>query len=150
MTPQQQAMVLQLMAMAVPQSQAARVAGLTPGAISMKKGREPAFAEMVETSEAKAQLALLAIIWTAAKTDPKHAQWILERRWPAEWARAEIRAELTNTNVNVQELAKAIHDGLELLAKRHAPKDAADVDAPEAPIDPPSLPPPSGDQVARG
>lgn len=151
MTPAQQAMVLQCMAMAAPQSQAARMAGLTPGAISMKKGREPEFAELVETAEAKAQFALLAIIWTAAKTDPRHAQWILERRWPAEWARAEIRAELASTNVNVQELAKAIMDGLELLAKRHAPKDAPDVDAPsaEASTSPPSPPPAAGGQVTR-
>lgn len=139
---------MQLVTLTVPPSVAARIAGLTPQCVSMKKSREPDFLNDIERAEAKAQAALLAVIVTAAKTDPDQAWRLLERRWPELYARAEIRADLENTNVNVEELKRAIMDGLELLAKRHAPPNAPDVDAPSA-IATPSPPTSDGNQVTR-
>ena len=40
-------------------------------------------------ARARAKIQLVDIIRNAAKTNPNHAQWLLERSWPGEYARTE-------------------------------------------------------------
>lgn len=46
------------------------------------------FREEVEAAEALCEARLSGAMFQAALTDPKVAQWLLERRFPAEWSRA--------------------------------------------------------------
>jgi hypothetical protein len=50
----------------------------------------PAFAAATREARARAKIKLVAIISKAAKTDARHAEWLLERSWPAEYSRVTV------------------------------------------------------------
>lgn len=90
MTPEQDQMVLQLMALCVRQERAAECAGVGRGVLTKRRKRDPDFAERMDTARAKAQFGLIAILHKAAAAgDTKSAMWLLERGWPEEWGRPE-------------------------------------------------------------
>jgi hypothetical protein len=49
----------------------------------------PAFLAATREARARAKIYLVGIVRKAAKTNAKHAEWILERSWPSEYARVE-------------------------------------------------------------
>jgi hypothetical protein len=51
--------------------------------------RYPAFLAATREAMARAKIQLVAIVRNAAKTNAKHAEWLLERSWPNEYARTE-------------------------------------------------------------
>ena len=51
--------------------------------------KNAAFYAATRKARAKAKIKLVAIIQNAAKTNANHAQWLLERSWPNEYARVE-------------------------------------------------------------
>ena len=55
----------------------------------------PAFYAATRKARAQAKIKLVGILSNAAKTNPNHAQWLLERSWPDEYARTE-RIEQVN------------------------------------------------------
>jgi hypothetical protein len=50
---------------------------------------EPEFAEAVKAAEADSQQELLKKIWTASDQQWQAAAWMLERRWPQDFARRQ-------------------------------------------------------------
>jgi len=48
------------------------------------------FAQFINAREGEGQATLLALIQRAAKEDWRAAAWILEHRWPEEWAKSRI------------------------------------------------------------
>src|SRR5437868_9597085 len=48
-----------------------------------------AFAAATREARARAKIHLVGIVRKAAKTNAKHAEWLLERSWPNEYARVE-------------------------------------------------------------
>lgn len=126
MTPEQEQTLLQLVAIGLPQSNAAEVVDLHPSTVTKRKGRDPLFLVAIGKARAKGMLARLSNIMKA-KDWRAHA-WYLERQFPEEFARPEIRAAMRTTNVDTKELVKAIHQHIALSAARHAPKDALDAE----------------------
>jgi hypothetical protein len=111
-------------------SRAAEAVGLTSQAISMRRKRDPEFDLRVRQAEAKFQMGLLARHQQAIERgDTKAIEWMLERRWPAEWGRALARD--ANETLSAQDIVEGIHNLLAAVGGRHAPKDAKDVDADE-------------------
>lgn len=128
-TPEQQQMFLQLLSLGMYSSIAAKKVGVTPQAISMRKKRDPDFAEACDKAEAGFELSLIAKV--ARSNDARIALQMLAVRFSERWARPEIRNELNVTNVSSQDVVDGIHKMLAIAAKRHAPFDKPDVDAGE-------------------
>lgn len=128
-TPEQRRTFLQLMSVGMHQSPAACQVGVSPQCISNLKRDDAEFAAEVSRVEATAEFNLLAILARAAPKDPKVAMWLLERRWPERWAKAEVRASLSLSQIDTGELAIAIQASLRIVARSHADWDLPDVDA---------------------
>jgi hypothetical protein len=111
MTAEQERTFLQLLQLGLYQAQAARRVGVGPPTISMRKPRFPDFVAAVEAAEAGLEMGLVAQLAKAAPKDWRAALAMLERRFPERWARPEIRAQLTEVNVDTGELARAITAG---------------------------------------
>ena len=47
----------------------------------------------VEAAEASCEARLSAVVFRAALEDPNHARWLLERRFPASWARRTVERQ---------------------------------------------------------
>ncbi len=52
----------------------------------------------VDAAEASCEARLSAVVFKAALADPKHAQWLLERRFPASWGRGRAVEATTPQN----------------------------------------------------
>lgn len=128
-TAEHERLFLQLLQACMHQSEAARKLGFTPQAISMRKKRDARFAEAVAQAEASAEFGLIATILKASTKDYRAAQFLIERRFKERWSRPEIQQQLNITSVDANELAKAIQDGLEAVARRHANFSLPDADA---------------------
>lgn len=126
MSPEQERVFLQQVTMGAYPSQAALKVGLSPQAISMRKGRDADFAMALQQAEASAEFAAFCEVRTSK--DKRLILELMARRWPERWARPEIRAELAMVNVDSEEVAKAFRAGMALLAPRWAPPDAPDED----------------------
>jgi hypothetical protein len=50
----------------------------------------PAFYAATRKARAQAKIKLVNILSKAAKTNPNHAQWLLERSWPDEYSRVSV------------------------------------------------------------
>lgn len=137
-TAEQQRVFMQLVAATLPQSEAAKHVGVSRQAISNRKRRDPQFLTEIERNEAVAQFNLVAIILKAAPKDHRAAQWLLERRWPEYWARADIRAQMESGRIRPDEVAEAVEKMLIGIRARFMPKDATDVDADEPAAEAPS------------
>lgn len=145
MTPEQERTLLQLVAAGMPQSNAAECVDLTPQAVSKRKARNSGFLEAINKARSKGMFAHLAKI--LKDKDWRSSAWYLERQFPEEFARPEVRAMLQVANISTDDLAKAIHAGLAAIAKRHAPPDEPDQDADESMAfgaEPPPETPPAG------
>ncbi len=77
-----------------------------------EKGEEPfdAFLEAVEVAEGKAQARITGGLIKAAVADPRVAMWLLERRYPAEWARRTVEVQdvsISSGMVSAEQLQEA-------------------------------------------
>jgi len=52
--------------------------------------KKPSFLAATREARARAKIQLVDIVRNAAKTNPNHAQWILERSWPDEYSRVSV------------------------------------------------------------
>lgn len=125
-TPEQERMILQQVSMGAYPSQAALKVGVSPSTVSMRKKRDADFARRLLESEAAAEFGMYAEV--RLSKEPRLILELMARRWPERWARPEIRAELAMTNVDPDEITKAFHAGMALIAQRWAPRDAVDED----------------------
>jgi hypothetical protein len=85
----QESMILQFVAMGVPQSLAAEAVDYCPQAISMKKVRDAAFKTRLDSARAKGAIARIVKVLRSDKWQA-HA-WYLERTHPELFARVEAR-----------------------------------------------------------
>lgn len=129
MTEQQREEFFRLVSACMYPAEAARKLGFTPQAISMRKKRDPEFAQQLQEAETSAELRLLANVQKAGLKDWRASMALLERRFKERWSRPEIQAQMNVSNVDAEQLAQAIHAGLAAIAKKHANFDAPDVDA---------------------
>jgi hypothetical protein len=78
----------------------------------LRKGRDGTpgpyadFLHAVLEAERAAEIAAVALVLKAAKKDPRHAQWWLERKFPQRWGRC--RGELADLKREVAELRKLV------------------------------------------
>ncbi len=94
LTPEVEQQFLWFVQMGQYPAQAARAVGVTPQAISMRRKRDRAFGARVDQAIAKFQMGCLARINQAAERGEwKAAFLLLERRFPEEWGRAELRLQ---------------------------------------------------------
>jgi transposase-like protein len=72
---------------------AAQWAGISPSTLAkwLKKKDEKhlAFQRAVEEAERAAEVRAVAIVMKAASSEPRHAQWWLERKYPERWGRRD-------------------------------------------------------------
>lgn len=73
---------------------AAAAAGIDQDTIANWCRRSSVFSDALTRAEGEAEVALVAIVRTAAKTDWRAGAWQLERRWPETWGRRE-RVDVT-------------------------------------------------------
>src|SRR5207244_7835358 len=52
--------------------------------------KKPSFLAATREARARAKIQLVDILSNAAKTNPNHAQWLLERSWPDEYSRVSV------------------------------------------------------------
>lgn len=128
MTPKTVAAILEGVAGCLPIDVAARAAGVAPSTVRSHRERHREFATALDAALATAKSSMLAHVRNAA---PKHwqaAAWLLERRFPEEFARPEIRASIASLSVDTAELTRGILAGLSLMAARWAPMDEPDTE----------------------
>jgi hypothetical protein len=94
MTDPQRKLLLQVVSMGEYPAWAARYVGLTPQAVSMRKKRDPEFAEELEKAIAAGRFNLVATVRREATRNGKLALEMLARRWPEEWARPADRVAM--------------------------------------------------------
>lgn len=128
MTPKAVAAILEGVAGCLPIDVAARAAGVAPSTVRSHRERHREFATALDAALATAKSSMLAHVRKAAPKDWKAAAWLLERRFPEEFARPEIRATIASANIDTGELTKGILAGLSLIAARWAPMDEPDVE----------------------
>lgn len=120
MTPKNVAAILDGIAGGLPIDVAARAAGVAPSTVRSHRERHRDFATALDAAIATAKTSMLAHVREAAPKDWKAAAWILERRFPEEFARPEIRATIATANIDTGELTKGILAGLSTIAARWA------------------------------
>jgi hypothetical protein len=128
MTPALCKQVLEFVAAPMTLAAAARRAGVPESTVRTHRDRHPEFARALEKAEGDAKAELLGTIRTAGAKNWTACAWLLERTFPGEYSRPEVRNDITNVNVAASDIAAAIHAGLAALAERHNPPDATDVD----------------------
>lgn len=127
------ATILNLVRECVPVSTAARAAGISYTTLKTwrKLGEEdPAgpygvFASALEEAVAHAEVELVRAVGLAAKSDARHAQWMLERRFQGRWSpssKSRVEAKVEHSgSVDISKLTEAEADALqELVAKAGA------------------------------
>lgn len=127
MTSKAVAAILEGVAGGLPIDVAARAAGVAPSTVRSHRDRHREFATALDAALATAKSSMLAHVRNAAPKDWKAAAWLLERRFPEEFARPEIRATIASANIDTGELTKGILAGLSLIAARWAPMDEPDL-----------------------
>jgi hypothetical protein len=149
MSPEQLQMILQLTALGVPQKTAAANVGVTPGAISNRKDRDPAFSVAFEQARAKYTVGVVGNMRRWGQKDWRAEAWLAERLLPEIFARPEVRAQLQMVSVDQKALVEGIHEHMARSRARHIPPDAVLVDDDMVPgaLPPEEDPPVSG--VAR-
>ncbi|MFN7587337.1 MAG: hypothetical protein ACK5UQ_02310 [Planctomycetota bacterium] len=128
MTPKTVAAILEGVAGCLPIDVAARAAGVAPSTVRSHRERHRDFATALDAAIATAKSSMVARVRDAAPKDWKAAAWMLERRFPEEFARPEIRATIATANIDTGELTKGILAGLSMIAARWAPMDEPDVE----------------------
>lgn len=85
-TEAQRAEFVALLTVGVSQSDAYLAAGVTRSAVRRLCRSDPTFASRVQSAVARGKVTLIKRIYYATSDDWRAAAWMLERRWPAEWA----------------------------------------------------------------
>ena len=101
------ATILRAVEVGLPVERAAHAAGVDAATVRSHRKRHSEFATALEKAEATSALRLVTRIQTASEKQWQAAAWILERRWPNEWARRD--PQLTES---VQEIGSKIRDFL--------------------------------------
>jgi hypothetical protein len=127
-------------------AEAAKAIGVNPEALKSAKRRHNDVRAQIERAEAVAEASALTVLQRAMNTGSvPAATWFLERRYPQRWARAEIRASIATVNIDQDSLAKALIEGVSIVAQRWADPNEPDVEDTEAwRMHDPTKPPPPG------
>ena len=101
LTPEVQTKIVQAIAGGNYKEIAAEWAGIAPDTLSrwLSRAREPylTFRRAVLEAERVAEIRCVALIMKGAAEDPKHAEWLLERKHHERWGRRD-RHEVTGAN----------------------------------------------------
>lgn len=85
--------------------QAAAYAGIDEATFYRWMNTKREFCESIRAREGRAVVSLLALVQQAAREDWHAAAWILEHRWPGEYARNRIEIEHHGGQVDITLLA---------------------------------------------
>jgi hypothetical protein len=85
-TDKQRAEFFALLTVGVSQADAYLAAGVNRSAVRRLCRSDPAFASGVSSDVARGKATLIVRIFSATSDNWRAAAWLLERRWPAEWA----------------------------------------------------------------
>lgn len=92
LTPEVQERIEQAIRVGVTHAQAAEYAGIGESTLREWMRENPAFAAAINAREAEGALTLVALVNRAAQQDWRAAAWILEHRWPQDYAVSRIDA----------------------------------------------------------
>lgn len=106
---------------------AAMAVGINASTMRSYRKQNEKFRTLLEKAEARAEGGFHSQMLTHCKKQWTAVAWMLERRWPERWAKAEIRAQLNVVSASSDDIAKAICAFLATAEERHSP-DAPDVD----------------------
>jgi transposase len=88
-TPEAQERILAALRKGMTKKAAAAAGGMGYSTLNEWEHDEPEFADAVKAAESDSQEALLRKIWTASDQQWQAAAWMLERRWPQDFARRQ-------------------------------------------------------------
>ena len=94
MTAEAEDKILQTVRLGVWPDRAAQVHGISAGSMRAHKRRKPEFATALEKAEAEAEQFFHSRILNASSRQWTAAAWMLERRWPARYAKREPEVEV--------------------------------------------------------
>ena len=130
LTPEVISKILTLVRGCVPISTAARSAGVSYSTLKEWRRRgeeEPGsiyaeFAAALEEAVAEAEIVMVSAVHRAAGSDPKAAQWMLERRFQGRWSPAsktKVEAKVEHSgSIDLSRLTEAEADALQALAAK--------------------------------
>lgn len=107
---------------------AARLAGVLPNTANRHKARDEEFRQRVEQAEAIAESSAVDTIMRNTERSWHAAAWLLERRFPESWARPEVRAQMQDREIDVDELVTRMHGVMKAVALQHADMQQPDVE----------------------
>jgi hypothetical protein len=90
LTPEIQERIGEALRIGATHKHAAAYGGISETTFYEWLNRNPAFAEFIRAREGDASLYLLGLVSRAAQTDWRAASWILEHRWPEDYAVSRI------------------------------------------------------------
>jgi transposase len=88
-TPEAQERILAALRKGMTKKAAAAAGGMGYSTLNEWEHDEPEFADAVKAAESDSQQELLKKIWTASDQQWQAAAWMLERRWPQDFARRQ-------------------------------------------------------------
>lgn len=124
LTPEVIATILSLVRDCVPVSTAARSAGISYTTLKAWRARgrsEPdsifgEFSAAIDEAVSEAEIAMVRSVHGASRSDPKAAQWMLERRFGGRWSpktKQDIKAKVEHSSkLDVSKLSQAERDAL--------------------------------------
>lgn len=126
LTPELQERILQAIRGGNFREVAAQWAGIAPETLSRwlarPESRFVTFRQAVLEAEQQAEIRAVALILKAAETDPRNAQWWLERKFPERWGRRErvdvelyIRTRAMALGLDQDEALREVRAGLRAL-----------------------------------
>lgn len=104
LTPEVRSKVLEALRVGVSRTAAAVRAGIGASTLREWMAREDeaepyaSFRAEVEAAEALCEARLSGVVFKAALEDPNQARWLLERRFPREWARRSVEKHEIKTD----------------------------------------------------
>lgn len=107
---------------------AAVIHGVNSATMRMHKQRNPEFVTELEKAEAQAECALHSRMLRHMDAQWTAVAWMMERRWPERYAKAEVRAQLSISNVSSDDIVHGIHAFLANVEARHNPPGERDLD----------------------
>jgi hypothetical protein len=127
LTPENVATMLALVRICVPISTAAMSVGISYSTIKAwradarenpETSRYTDFSNALDEAVAEAEIAMVRTIHTSASSDPRSAQWMLERRFQGKWSPAsktKVDATVKHSGLDVSGLSQEERDAMRAL-----------------------------------